>query len=53
VTLAFLPGTAKTVGALARPETKPPIRRIGYLETAISTVFAVLAGIGLGIAPPA
>ena len=51
VPLAFLPGAAKTVVGLARRETKPPIKRIGYLETAISTVFAVLAGIGLGLGP--
>ena len=51
VPAAFLPGATKTIVALARPETKPPIKRIGYLETAISTVFAVLAGIGLGIGP--
>jgi hypothetical protein len=49
VPLAFVPGALKTAIALARPETKPPIKRIGYLETAISTAFAVLAGIGLGI----
>ncbi len=49
--LAFLPGATKTASALIRPERKPPIKRIGYLETAISTVFAVLAGIGLGIGP--
>jgi hypothetical protein len=51
VPLAFLLGAAKVAVAIARPETKPPIKRIGYLETAISTAFAVLAGIGLGIAP--
>jgi 4-hydroxybenzoate polyprenyltransferase len=48
---AFVPGAVKTVLGLARPETKPPIARIGYVETAISTVFAVLAGVGLGVAP--
>lgn len=53
VPLAFLPGATKTASALVRPERKPPIKRIGYLETVISTVFAVLAGIGLGIGPPA
>jgi len=51
VPLAFVPGALKTAIALVRPETKPPIKKIGYLETAISTVFAVLAGIGLGISP--
>jgi len=51
VPLAFVPGAVKTLLGLARPEAKPPIRRIGYLETAISTAFAVLAGIGLGIEP--
>ena len=51
VPAAFAPGVAKTAVALVRPETKPPIKKIGYLETAISTAFAVLAGIGLGIAP--
>ena len=53
VPLAFLPGAVKTFLGIARPESRPPIKRIGYLETGISTVFAVLAGIGLGIAPPA
>lgn len=51
VPIAFLPGATKVVVAIVRPETKPPIKRIGYLETAISTAFAILAGIGLGIAP--
>jgi hypothetical protein len=51
VVLAFLPGAVKTVVALTRPETRPSIKRIGYLETAISTIFAVLAGIGLGLGP--
>jgi hypothetical protein len=46
--VAFLPGAVKTVAGVARRERKPPIQRIGYLETAVSTVFAVLAGIGLG-----
>jgi len=49
VPLAFVPGATKTTIALIRPETKPPIKRIGYLETVISTAFAVLAGVGLGI----
>ncbi len=49
--IAFIPGALKTAIALARPETRPPIKRIGYLETALSTVFAVLAGLGLGIRP--
>ncbi|HEU4356070.1 MAG TPA: YwiC-like family protein [Actinomycetota bacterium] len=51
VPLAFVPGAIKVAVAIVRPETRPPIKRIGYLETAISTAFAVLAGIGLGIAP--
>ncbi|HEX5950125.1 MAG TPA: YwiC-like family protein [Actinomycetota bacterium] len=51
VPIAFAPGATKVILAIGRPETKPPIRRIGYLETAISTAFAVLAGIGLGISP--
>lgn len=51
VPVAFLPGALKTTIALARPETKPPIKRIGYLETAISTVFSMVAGIALAIAP--
>jgi YwiC-like protein len=51
VPIAFLPGATKVAVALGRPETRPPIKRIGYLETGISTVFAVLAGIGLGISP--
>jgi hypothetical protein len=51
VPIAFLPGAIKTVVALAGPERRPPIQRIGYLETVVSTVFAVLAGLGLGIQP--
>lgn len=47
VPLAFVPGAVKTVLGLARPETRPPIGRIGIVETVLSTVFAVLAGIGL------
>jgi hypothetical protein len=38
----------KTVLGIALPERRPELRRIGYLETAISTLFAVLAGMGLG-----
>ncbi len=53
VLLAFVPAAAKTFLALLRPESRPPIRRIGYLETAVSTSFAVLVAIGLGITPPA
>lgn len=49
VPLAYVPGAAKTTVALLRPESRPPLKRIGYLETGISTLFAVLAGIGLGI----
>ena len=52
VPVAFLPGTAKTAVAIARPESRPPLKRIGYLETVLSTIFAVLAGIGLGLGPP-
>jgi YwiC-like protein len=48
--VAFVPGAAKTAIGILTRETKPPIQRIGYLETAVSTVFAVLAGVGLGIA---
>ena len=51
VPIAFVPGATKVAVAIVRPEARPPIKRIGYLETAISTAFAVLAGIGLGIAP--
>lgn len=51
VPVAFVPGALKTFVALARPESKPPIQRIGYLETAIATAFAILAGIGLGVQP--
>jgi hypothetical protein len=47
--LAFVPGAAKTFAGIARPERRPPIRRIGYLETAVSTIFALLVGIGLAI----
>jgi hypothetical protein len=53
VPVAFVPGAIKVFAAIARPESRPPIKRIGYLETGISTVFAVLAGIGLGIGPAA
>jgi hypothetical protein len=53
VPVAFVPGAVKVFGAITRRESRPPIRRIGYLETGISTAFAVLAGIGLGIAPSA
>lgn len=49
VPLAYVPGATKTTVALLRPESRPPLKRIGYLETGISTLFAVLAGIGLGI----
>jgi hypothetical protein len=51
VPVAFLPGAGKVAVAIARPETRPPIRRIGVVETVISSVFAVLAGIGLGVSP--
>jgi len=51
VPVAFLPGATKVVVAIARPETRPPIKRIGYLETGISTAFAILAGLGLGLPP--
>jgi hypothetical protein len=51
VAAAFLPGAVKTLAGIARPESRPPIRRIGYVETGISTAFALLAGIGLGLAP--
>lgn len=47
--LALVPGAVKTAAGIARRERKPPIQRIGYLETAVSTAFAVLAGIGLGV----
>ena len=49
--VAFIPGAVKTAWTISRPETRPPIRHIGYLETALSTLFAVLAGIGLGLGP--
>ena len=49
VPVAYVPGATKTTVALLRPESRPPLKRIGYLETGISTLFAVLAGIGLGI----
>jgi hypothetical protein len=48
--VAYLPGATKTVAGIAMPERRPPIKRIGYLETAISSVFAMLAGIALGAA---
>ncbi len=47
--LAFAPGSAKTLLGIARAERRPELRRIGYLETAISTLFAALAGLGLGL----
>ncbi|GIV00549.1 MAG: hypothetical protein KatS3mg014_2164 [Actinomycetota bacterium] len=46
--VAFVPGALKTLLGIAFPERRPELRRIGYLETAISTLFAVLAGMGLG-----
>jgi hypothetical protein len=48
--IAFVPGLAKTTVGIVRSERKPPIAHIGYLETAVSTLFAVLAGIGMGLA---
>jgi hypothetical protein len=48
--VAYLPGAVKTFVGLGRPERRPPIKKIGYLETVVSTVFAVLAGLGLGLA---
>lgn len=48
VPVAYVPGAIKTLIGIAGPERKPPIKHMGYLETAISTLFAVLAGIGLG-----
>ncbi|MGE5226200.1 MAG: YwiC-like family protein, partial [Planctomycetaceae bacterium] len=48
--IAYLPGVVKTFAGLGRPERRPPIKKIGYLETVVSTVFAVLAGLGLGLA---
>ncbi len=52
VAVAFIPGALKAFIAIVRPESRPAIRRIGYLETVLSTLFAVLAGIGLGLGPP-
>lgn len=51
VPVAYLPGAAKTTLGIAMPERKPPIRRIGYVETAVSTVFVLLAGLGLAASP--
>lgn len=51
VPVAYLPGSAKTTLGIARRERKPPIKRIGYVETAVSTVFVVLAGLGLASTP--
>lgn len=51
VPVAYLPGAAKTTLGIARRERKPPIKRIGYVETAVSTVFVVLAGLGLAATP--
>lgn len=45
--VAFVPGTIKTISGLAAPERRPPIKRIGIVETVVSTVFAIVAGIGL------
>jgi hypothetical protein len=50
VLVSFLPGAVKTLGGLARRETAPPMRRIGSVETGVSTAFALLAGIGLAMA---
>ena len=49
--VALVPGAVKTIAALGARETRPPIRHIGYIETAVSTVFAILAGWGLGLGP--
>lgn len=46
--VALVPGAVKTLLGIALPERSPPLRRIGYVETAIATLFAVLAGMGLG-----
>lgn len=51
VPAAFTPGAIKTTLGIATPERRPQIKHMGYLETAISTVFAVLAGFGLGLTP--
>jgi hypothetical protein len=51
VPIAYLPGAVKTGLGIASPERKPPIKRLGYLETAVSTVFVVLAGLGLAASP--
>lgn len=51
VPVAYLPGAVKTGVGIAAPERRPPIKRLGYLETAVSTVFVVLAGLGLAATP--
>jgi hypothetical protein len=51
VPTAYLPGAVKTGVGIAAPERKPKISHLGYLETAISTLFVVLAGLGLAAAP--
>jgi hypothetical protein len=51
VPVAYLPGAAKTFAGIARRERRPPIARIGYLETAVSSLFVILAGLGLAAAP--
>lgn len=49
IVAAFVPGAVKTVVGLGLPEHRPPIRQIGYVETGVSTAFAVLAGLALGM----
>ena len=45
--VAFAPGAIATLAGIVAPERRPPIRRIGYGQTAIATAFAVLAGLAL------
>lgn len=47
--VAFGAGTVKTVAGLTARERRPRIQRIGIVEAVVSTVFAILAGIALGL----
>ncbi|MFB3738474.1 MAG: YwiC-like family protein [Candidatus Velamenicoccus archaeovorus] len=49
VPVAFSPGAVKTAIGIARPETAPSMRRLGTVETVVSTAFAILAGLGLAL----
>ncbi len=47
--VAFVPGAVKTAAGILLPERRPPMSHLGYTETAVSTLFALLGGVGLGL----